>query len=291
MPFTWMHARRTALVLAAAAAPFAALPARAQDAAALKARHAQLQPQLVNNAYGRPLHIASSDTSDTLRGDVHAVVSHPYAGVTALLRTRANWCDILILPFNVKQCLAPAGSDTLGLRIGRKFDQPVEDAHPVDFRYREVHAGADHFEVQLTAAEGPLGTRDYRIVVEAVPLDGQRTFVRLSYSYGFGMAARLAMQAYLATTGSDKVGFSVTGPPKDGTPAYVKGVRGVVERNAMRYFLAIEAYLDAPTQADRRIRDWFRASEQYALQLHEMDEAQYVAMKTKEVARQKARRG
>jgi hypothetical protein len=49
-------------------------------------------------------------------------------------------------------------------------------------------------------------------------------------------------------------------------------MRGAIERNAMRYYLAIEAYLGAlsvPTrqQADRRLMDWFDASERYPLQL------------------------
>ena len=43
--------------------------------------------------------------------------------------------------------------------------------------------------------------------------------------------ARLAMDAYLAGAGRDKRGFSV-----DGGDA-----RGVVERSAMRYYLATEA--------------------------------------------------
>lgn len=33
--------------------------------------------------------------------------------------------------------------------------------------------------------------------------------MHLSYSYGYGMAGRMAMQAYLATAGADKVGFSL----------------------------------------------------------------------------------
>lgn len=284
MPNSRLAARLATALLAALLTTVAV----AQDGgAALKARYTQLQPQLAKNAYGRPIHIESTDSSDTLRGEVHAIVSHPFANVAELLRQRDNWCDILILPFNVKQCLAPKDGRTIALRIGRKFDQPVEDAHLVTFAYRPVDTSATHLEVQLTADEGPLGTRDYRIVVEAIPLDAQRSFIRLSYSYGFGFAARVAMQAYLSTTGSDKVGFSSTGT-KNGQPEHVKGVRGVVERNAMRYFLAIEAFFDAPTQTDRRIRDWFKASEQYALQLHEMHEAAYVTMKTREVARQQS---
>jgi hypothetical protein len=284
-PFQTLHAALVAGLLALVATG----AALAQDThAALKARHAALQPVLAKNAFGRPLHIESIEAKDTLRGEVHAVVAHPFDSVTAMLRSRDNWCDILILPFNVKQCLAPKSGQTILLSVGRKSDQAVADAHKVELAYTLAERSANHLKVQLFAKEGPLGTYDYRIMVEAIPIDAQRTFIHLSYSYGHGLAARVAMQAYLATAGSDKVGFSVTGRNDKGEPAYVKGVRGVVERNAMRYFLAIEAYLGAPGQSDRRLRDWFKASEQYALQLHEMDQADYLAMKTREVRNQAA---
>jgi hypothetical protein len=51
--------------------------------------------------------------------------------------------------------------------------------------------------------------------------------------------ARMAMQAYLLTAGRDKIGFSITSKKADGPPTYIAGVRGAVERNAMRYYLAI----------------------------------------------------
>jgi len=254
--------------------------------AALKARHAALQSALAQNAYGRPLHIESFESADTLRGEVHAVVDHPFPDVLDMLKSRDNWCDILILPFNVKQCLAPDNASTIALRVGRKSDQPVEDAHLVEFNYKLAASSPSHLQVQLGAKEGPLGTHDYRIVVEAIPIDAKRSFIHLSYSYGYGLAARVAMKAYLATTGSDKVGFSVTERDAKGEPVYVKGVRGVVERNAMRYFLAVDAYLGAPDQADRRLRDWFKASERYAVQLHEMELSDYISMKTREINRQ-----
>ena len=44
----------------------------------------------------------------------------------------------------------------------------------------------------MSADEGPLGTRDYRLVLEAAPLDGGRTFLHLSYAYAYGTIARLA---------------------------------------------------------------------------------------------------
>jgi hypothetical protein len=125
-------------------------------------------------------------------------------------------------------------------------------------------------------------------VLEAVPLGAGKSFVHLAYSYAYGTAARLAMKAYLGTLGSGKVGFTRSGA---GTSVAepIGGVRGVVERNTMRYYLAIDAFLDAPKpeQLDRRLAAWFDATEQYARQLHETERADYLAMKKSEYRRLK----
>lgn len=116
--------------------------------------------------------------------------------------------------------------------------------------------------------------------------------MRLSYSYSYGAMGRMApLQGYLATAGADKVGFSVTGRDAKGARCTSTAGRcGVVERNAMRYYLAIDAYLaslSAPlTNIDRRIQAWFNASERHARQLREMDKATYVTMKRQEYERQ-----
>ena len=104
------------------------------------------------------------------------------------------------------------------------------------------------------------------------------------------------MKAYLATLGSAKVGFSVAGRRPDGGTIMVDGVRGVAERNTMRYYLAVEAYLGSqsvpPTdQLEKRLHDWFAATERFTLQLHELNEDEYLAMKRKEVFRQQAGAG
>jgi len=70
-------------------------------------------------------------------------------------------------------------------------------------------------------------------------------------------------------------------------------VRGVVERNTMRYFLAIEAYLGAysmplAAQPEKSLRDWFAATERYRRQLHELEREQHLSMKRRELARQRA---
>ena len=267
----------------------------AADPATLRTRHAQLHEQLKNNVYQRALYIDSAEQGNNLKGDVYAVLDYPFATVSEALRQPEDWCDIMILPFNTKYCHAVKGSGgpVLLMRIGRKFDQPVQDAYRIEFSWRNAAATPDYLETALNAPEGPLGTRDYRINVSVVPLEGNKSFMHLSYSYGYGVAGRLAMQAYMATVGADKVGFSVTGRDANGQPVYIGGVRGAIERNAMRYYLAIGAHLaaqafSAPQQADKRIQAWFNATERYPRQLREMDRSTYVAMKRTEVERQQA---
>jgi len=241
---------------------------------------------LRHNGFQRPLHIESAENGDWLRGDVYAVLQHPFAELEEALKQPADWCDILILPFNAKYCRAVPGNGgpKLVTGIGRRADQPAQQAYRVDFALRPVAAGSDYFESRLSAAQGPFGTHDYRVVVSAVPLDAGRTFLHLSYSYGYGVAGRFAMNAYLATAGADKVGFTVIGRDGNGQPVFIGGMRGAIERTAMRYYLAIDAHLAArkappEQQLEKRITTWFDATERYPRQLHEMDRASYIAMK------------
>jgi len=280
-----------ALALALVAASHS--PVAAQEAAGLRARHVALQDRLASNQFGRPLVLESAQTSGDLKGDVYAVVDHPFSAVQQGLQSAEHWCDILILHLNVKRCRIAGGGNTLSLAVGRKFDQPIDDAYQLDFAYRVVATTADYLQVQLTAEEGPLSTRNYRIQVEAVPVDAKRSVVHMSYAYGYGMAARLAMQTYLATIGSSKVGFTILEKRADGNTVYQGGVLGLLERNTMRYYLAIDAYLNAlplpaGEQVERRIRDWYASTERYAPQLHEMEQADYLDMKRREIKRQQA---
>ena len=151
-------------------------------------------------------------------------------------------------------------------------------------------ATTDYLQVLLTADEGPLSTKNYRIQVEAVPVDAKRSVVHMSYAYGYGFAAKIATQTYLATIGSAKVGFTIL-DRKDGKPVYQGGVLGLLERNTMRYYLAIDAYLSAYSlpaadQFEKRIREWYASTERYAAQLHEMEQTEYLDMKRKEMRRQ-----
>jgi hypothetical protein len=291
MKTTWVRIAAIATVLA-----FTSLAqVHAQDAPTLRAKHDSLTEKLANNPFKQPLVLESTQTSGDLKGDVYAIVEQPFSVVGPALQGMDHWCDLLILHLNVKNCSSSGKppSEILSLVVGRKFDQPIEDGYRIDFAYSMPAASADYLRVQMAAETGPMSTRNYRLSLEAVPLDAKSSFIHMSYSYAYGTAARFAMSAYLATAGRDKVGFSVMGKTEDGKPIYIDGVRGVVERNTMRYYLAIESYLGSlgvpeAEQSEKRLRDWFAATERHAAQLHEMDRDEYLAMKRRELQRQRA---
>lgn len=259
------------------------------SAAAMQAKHDALKGQLEQNVFGRPLALESTEASGQLSGNIFAEVAYPFDQVSSALGTPAGWCEVLMLHLNTKHCAVrdTGGTKTVAVAVGRKFDQPLSEAQKVDFVWQPVTTTADYFNARLSADKGPLSTRDYRIELEATPLDGGKTFIHLGYSYAYGTAARIAMQGYLSTIGSDKVGFTSTGTNASGEKAYVGGVRGVVERNTMRYYLAIDAYLGAPDpkQLPSRLDTWFDSTERYARQLHEVERNDYLTMKRNEYKR------
>jgi len=290
--------RLAEVMLALALAAGGASSAHAQDASALKSRHAALHDALKSNAFQRPIVLASSEGADGLRGDIDASIDQPFAVVGAALQGVDRWCDILILHLNVKQCRGTGSNpgDALQLVIGQKHDQPLDQAYRFAFAYEVIASRPDYLQVQLSADTGPLGTSNYRIVLEVAALDSRRSAVHLSYAYGFGLVARAAMQGYLATLGRDKVGFSVIGRKPDGGPEYIGGTRGAIERNTMRYYLAIEAYLGALSlppaqQFEKRLADWHSGVERYPIQLRELERGEYVAMKREQIRRQQATGG
>jgi len=261
----------------------------------MRARYDGLQNLLSRNQFQKPLYLDSSETSDSVAGDIYARIDHPFATVRAALNNPGDWCEILILHVNTKYCRASSGNQgtVLNVSIGKKYDEPLDDAYRVDFGYRVVAQTANYLQVKLKADVGPFSTRDYRIVLEAIPLETGQTFIHFSYSYSYGMVGRLALQVYLATVGRNKVGFAVVGQQSDGQPRHISGMRGLVERNTMRYYLAIEAFLGAASappgaRLEKRLVDWFAAIERYPRQLHEMEQGEYLDMKRKEYLRQQS---
>ena len=130
-----------------------------------------------------------------------------------------------------------------------------------------------------------MGTRGHRIEVEALPAPA-RTAVRVRCSYAPSTRSRLDTALYLATLGRGKVGFTrIVGPDgADGEP--VCGVRGIIERNAVRNFLALEAFLQSRMVLSKRrleaaLHTWFDMTARYP-QLEEMSREDSLGGKRRE---------
>ena len=281
-------ARRSLLACAGAVVP---LPlARAND----PARAAALRVQYEALAHGGAervspsLRIQSSDAAGEVRGWVQAVIDSPFDSVGSGLSNPAIWCEILNLHLNTKSCRvggAP-GATELVLRVTRLHSDAPAQGYWLPLVWHPPVATGDFFEARMSAASGPFGTGDYRIMLEVMPLPAGRCFGVFQYSYRYSVVARLATQLYLASTTREKVGFSMV-PSAAGEMRPVGGMRGVVERNAMRYYLAIEAWLktfeEPPARRfEARLAYWFDATERYARQLHELARQGYLEMKRHE---------
>jgi len=265
-----------------------------ESSAALRARYAELRPQLENSAIQSGLHLVSTDSSRAPSGDAYSVINYPFATVAAAFATPANWCESLILHLNVQYCRASAsdGRPRLSAALGKKTNQPLDDTHRIDLLYEVAESGADYRRVELSSREGPLGTGNYLIVLELTSLDEQRAFMHLRYSYTQGFLTRWATNVYFSTRGRDKVGFTWIhdeGEP----PRLVRGIRGALERNTMRYYLAVDSYLQelgspAPQRFEQSLERWFAHTERFARQLREVSHDEYITMKRGQYLRQQA---
>ncbi len=245
--------------------------------------------KLEANSLGLPLFLESFERADRVQVDVYGIFNYPFSSVANVLAVPSNWCDIVSLHPNVKACtsrdLPSAG--LLTLYIGRKVFQTPEDTRQVVYQYRNVEQHQEYLDILLSADAGPFGTKDHRMRLEAMTLDGGRTFVHVKYSYRDSAALRLAGKVYFATLGWGKVGFTVTGTDRSGSPVYIGGPRGAIERNAVRYYFAIQSYMNTMRYPEKsrfsmRISAWYDLTERYRKQLFELGKSDYLTFKTKE---------
>lgn len=280
----------TLTTLSVAATVDEALIVQSPPALALSRVRESLLTRMANSPFKIPLLIESRQSSNVIKGDVYAEIEHPFATVSAALGSPQVWCDILILHLNTKSCVLQKGlsgapeSPTLMMTVGKKLEQMADVSVPIALIWKASQRKADFLQVNLSAESGPLSTRNYRILLEAIPTENGNTFIHFSYEYGFGTTAKFLMKAYLSTIGRNKVGFTVTGKQSNGDPVYIEGLLGLIERNTMRHHLAVEAYLGAlrvppAMQFEKRISDWFAATDLYPVQLHEIERQQYFDMK------------
>lgn len=257
--------------------------------ASLLATYHRNSASLEKSSFGLPLFLESFERGDQVQVDVYGIFLYPFDSVADVLRVPANWCDIVPLHLNVKSCTYKKLPDgwLLTFYIGRKGYQAPKDTRQVMFQYRIIAQRQGYLDVMLTAAAGPFGTKEHRMRFEALPLDGGRAFVHVSYEYRDSAALRFAEKAYFATLARNKVGFTVTGKDRNGKPVYIGGPRGAIERNAVRYYFAIQAFMDTlcypeKSRFTQRLSVWYDLTSRYRKQLFEMDKQNYLTFKTKE---------
>lgn len=260
-------------------------------APALRSLQGTLAPEFAASAFGEPLILRSSEVSRRIEGHAYALLDMPFATV-ATLADASEWCDLLMLHLNNKYCRLTHddGTPRVDLHVGKKVEQSVRSATRLRFAWLPAAARPDYVAVRMSAPDGPYDTRDYSLVFEAVPAEANRTFIHLGYAFSYGGASHFAMHLYLATIGRDKVGFSPQEPAEPGAAPFVGGMRGVVERNVMRYLIALRTHLaiqhaPASQRLDARLQAWFAATEKYPRQLHEVERDDYLRMKRNEFRR------
>jgi hypothetical protein len=248
-----------------------------------------IKTQLEHNQFGIPLYLESQEEYSSLHIDVYGIFDFPFDSVRDALQKAENWCDINLILINIKACTFGKVSDQwlLTLYSGRKYYQPPEDAYKLDFNFTVAALQPEYLDIALAAKNGPLLTTDHRIRLEAIPLDEGRTFIHFSYDYSYGVLARAAIKVYYATIGYDKKGFSIIATDKNGSPVYMGGARGSVERIAVRYYFAIQTYLDTlilplNQRFENQISRCYDLTARYPRQLHELDKGEYLTNKRRE---------
>jgi hypothetical protein len=228
--------------------------------------------------------ISSQDNGERVSAALEGTLDQPLRSLQTALADPQHWCAVLVIHINNKGCvISSAGKPRLRLRVARKYDQPADQASELSFSYQLVRSTPTELSVRLDAADGPFGTSDYSIQLEARAAAERHTAVKFSYEYRQSALTSTAMDLYFATVGRGKVGFTVaaSGP---GEPELIGGARGLLERNLMRYFFAIDVAASTPvvrTEADyeRRLRAWFAATERHPRQLREVDLETYLSLK------------
>lgn len=254
----------------------------------LREKYEEIEDILLDNNYGAPIHLESENTKQ-MRGKVYGIIYHPYKVVSRNLASHINWCAIMPQHLNIKACTYQNINNQCRLIFytGRKFYEKADDVYHLDYQFKVKALNENYFNATLNSDKGPLDTTDYIINIAAIPLTENSTFIHLSYEYKYGMWASLAMSTYFATLGRNKVGFTITGEDKNHNPTYIKGIRGVIERNSMRYFFAIKSYLDTinipvTTRFTKKINYWFELTEKHHEQLYELDKEDYLKYKNME---------
>jgi hypothetical protein len=253
---------------------------------ALKAKLPLIQQKPAQSPFVVPVHLDSVETGSSSAVNIYGIVNYPIATIRKELLQPEHWCDVTILHTNVRACTWRQTGDTARLILStvKKNTRPIEDAAQMKYDFRIAGQHADYLDIRITAEEGPYSTRDHVFRFEATPLEAAKTLIHLSYSYGYSTLGYIGMKSYFALFSRGHVGFTIAGLDDGKKPVYVKGLKGAVERNIMRYYLGILAHLDtlqfpAEQQFEKRIHRWFALTELHRRQLHALEKKEYLSYK------------
>jgi hypothetical protein len=252
-------------------------------------RFQSLQAPLTRSVFNPPLVLESQEQAQRVTGDIYGSVNFRFAQLLPLMQDPQRWCEILLLLSNTKRCQTQREGNTsfLLVHVGGKGEEKVSPDAATRFDFEVNQQSKDYLDMLLSANSGPMGASRIHIHAEGVAVSDSASFLHLHYSYDTGWLARSAMAIYLETLGRGKVGFTPI-PGEAGTPVtYIGGVRGVIERNVMRYFMGLNCALthaeSPPAQRFPAMATcWYNAEEQHPLQLHEMERDEYLTMKAHE---------
>ncbi|MGF1614787.1 MAG: hypothetical protein ACFCVA_13005 [Gammaproteobacteria bacterium] len=244
--------------------------------------------------FDEPVYMESEEREREAHGQVHSIVEGPLEKLREAVGSPQDWCEILFLHLNVKACVHQSRADAAELRVymGKRYYQDPQRTEEIrlGFHVDVDDRGEERLAISLLADRGPYGIRDFQIEVRAVPLDEERSLVRMDYSVGYGALARLAMRGYFATGGRHRIGFTRVDSDVADEPVHVGGIRGMIERNTLRFFYALSAYLlmPEPDQQEARLTHWFELTERHPGQLREIDKDTYLEQKRRERRDQEA---
>jgi hypothetical protein len=284
-----MHCFAYLILLLGCTCAWSPLRAQTPEALEMQQMYQNLRPRLAKSPLRGGLVLNSSESSDRTNGDIYAVMDVALQRLEQINRDPVRWCEILLLMSNSKNCTSgiDRNSPVLLLQMGTKGPQDLSSTMAMDFHFSSSKVQAPVLETLLSSSAGPMGTKDGTLRLRAISLPGDQAFIHLHYSYRSSMAGRFATEMYLQTLGRGKVGFST----EAGSEHLVGGVRGIIERNTMRYFIALGCALqfsatELPAQRFSRMTAcWYDETQRYPVQLYEMPRADYLDMKRAEYAR------
>jgi len=249
-------------------------------------KYHKIEKELEKSSLAIPFYVESSVSKNASHVDIYGTIKYPFDIVENELQLPTNWCDIVLPHSNVRASTYKKGNDTwlLTLYNVKKFQDPLKDAYQMNFEYRVIAQQPGFFAISLAARKGPFRTKDHQFGLEAIPLDEDRTFIHLRYSYRCSRFGYLLMKSYFSISGAGRIGFSVIGTDSDGNPVYVGGLRGAIEGNVLRYYLTILAYVDTlmiPVEQrfEERMSQWYDLTARYKKQLFEIEKEEYLTYK------------